>query len=123
MGKYLHDPIAYAAAHAGRVARLRARSYYWPAIYTNKNDRTIIYSTLVRIFREGKWYVVHLVYERAFDIDEPVVETIDNYLLLIERVHNIQYLFKLSPECVLDDLQDSEEKRMSDLLEQSIRRR
>lgn len=92
---------------------LKENSNPWPEIF--KHDEpgitpmgqktiTVYFSTLVRILRDDKWYLVHCVESY---VTKPIKD--DNYVLeimvaenklfgkLIRSVHNIQNLYIISP--------------------------
>lgn len=97
-----------------RIIELRAASDYWPQILykNNSGDDTIYASTLVRIFRDDRWYVVHCVDSQSVPIGSHNVE----YMLerMIFKVHLIQNFHIISERDEVDKLQISEQNRLKE---------
>ena len=80
-----------------RVAYLKAKSNYYPKIYTEIIDDTMFLSTLVRVFRGETWWKIHCVEaasQRMF---------IDPSILLSRfcgAVHRIQHLMVVDTNLV-----------------------
>lgn len=101
-----------------KIAELKRHSNYYPDIlihgYQEAGVVTEIYaSTLVRVHRDNKWYVVHCV--------DSVVPTSPNsesrlLLRLMNSVHNVQTLYQITGRFEdLDTLQISEAVRLAKL--------
>jgi len=98
------------------VKRLKDKSHYYPSVVTEIINNTIYVSTLVRVFRDGKWWKVHCVnsafHEMLFDASELMS-------LFCESVYKIQLFYIVNGRWDtfgryedLDECQLSEEERL-----------
>jgi hypothetical protein len=76
-----------------RVKRLKSKSHYYPRIYTEVEDGQMSLSTLVRIFREGKWWVVHVVESVTYPLNFDASMFLSRFC---GSVHRVQHLYKLT---------------------------
>ncbi len=111
-----------------RVASLRAKSKYYPELHFESephfsedvmpNTRTDFFiSTLVRVLRDGKWYVVHVaecsfVTTMTFHSERTIQYTINR---LIHQVCMVQLFYKLQENDKPEWNQQSEEDRLNPL--------
>lgn len=97
------------------IEALKKQSNYYPKIIRARKLYVTYYSTLVRIERDGKWYVVHCVESLSQTLK---VEEIYCLMRLIESVHKIQHLYKITDGKFeyLDPLQESEAERLTKAL-------
>lgn len=101
-----------------RISKLKRESNYYPSIlikeYPNDNPiyhKVIFASTLVRINRNDKWYIVHCV-ENI--IPTKVVDREELLLKIMKSVHKIQHLYQITGLYEdVDSLQESEVERIS----------
>jgi hypothetical protein len=109
-----------------RIAELKKYSYYYPSILIKNYDYipfpgsgrkllTVYASTLVRIKREEKWYIVHCV---ESVIPNNVTNEKDLLLKIMDSVHRIQNLYQIGSSGFqdIDILQISEEERLRNSL-------
>ncbi len=101
------------------VANLKQITPRYPEILNSYaiNINTVYLSTMVRIKREEKWYLVHCV-EKFIPLPDHEVECVETgYRRLIRSVHNIQYLYKVGTWMEdLDPDQRSEEERLREMM-------
>ena len=112
-----HKIIKEAMSFKQRILELKRDSSYYPSIlireYPNdhsKYKKVIFASTLVRIKRNGKYYIVHSV---ESIINTPNITKTELLLKLIDSVHKITHLYNLT--CKYDNidiLQEDEEIRL-----------
>ncbi len=76
-----------------RVKRLKSNSGYYPKIYSEIEDGAMYLSTLVRIFREEKWWVVHVVESVNYPLNFDASVFLSRFC---GSVHNVQHLYKLT---------------------------
>lgn len=108
------------------IAQLRKDSKYYPEIIIENYDSEFDFcgintfaSTLVRINKNGIWFVVHCVESLMRREDEGI-----HHLLfrLIKSVHNIQHLYKIpfmdekEGAFEIDILQQDEAERLQELM-------
>lgn len=120
VGKFVHAAISF----QNQVKRLKEKSSYFPLITTeytqdSSGDRMgIIYwaSTLVRIFRDGKWYIVHCA--ENICLNDNVSEA-DCLKRLMKSAYDTMHLYVLNDHRTMDGepqdedkLQISEEERL-----------
>lgn len=113
--------------HRQMIAYLRQNSKPWPEIFSvtksldmeerragvGRAPDTVWLSTLVRIQRDGKWYLVHHVQSLTGNVN---VEWL--YSKLVHEVHLTQTFYRVTgnPELeTLDPNQQSEEERLRDV--------
>ena len=112
--------IAFVREHNSRIASLKKESKYYPSVLikeypslTPREDKVFYLSTLVRIKRGGKYYVVHCVEDTASSPEE--IQRA--FLSLIDMVHKTQHLYKLTGRFEeLDTNQESEIERLTNLI-------
>lgn len=115
----LYEIIHKAEVFKAIIGQLKKESFYYPRIlikrYANENpsfenEFTIYASTLVRIERDKKWYIVHCV--ESIVPTQSVNETC-LLLKLMQSVHNIQVNYHITGQFEdLDTLQQSEPERL-----------
>jgi hypothetical protein len=76
-----------------RVKRLKSNSGYYPKIYSEIEDGAMHLSTLVRIFREGKWWVVHVVESASYPFNFEASIFLSRFC---GSVHKVQHLYQLT---------------------------
>ena len=105
-----------------KIEHLKKNSQYYPEIYSEVQDRypsvmstdiqDIYLSTLVRIKRDGTWYVVHCVEALQQRKYQPV-DILRFFSRFILSVHNIIHLYKITGTMEdVDELQIDEEERI-----------
>lgn len=112
--------VKEATSFRERIAELKEKSSYYPEVvieeYRNDHpeyDRVVFASTLVRIERDGKWYVVHCVENIV-----PMETTSEKHLLirLMDSVHKIQHLYRITGQFEdVDPIQKSETDRLIEI--------
>lgn len=126
MNDLLNKFVEKDAAIKNRIAELKKESGYYPKVlikpYREIGFVTELYaSTLVRIERDGIWYIVHCV-EWIVPNSQTVVSNL--LLRLMDSVYKIQCLYKIPNNVVnfngvpihdIDLLQISEIERLSTL--------
>jgi len=120
----INEIINNVASFREDVRLLKEKSSYYPSILEEvrvadvdtifETSETVL-STLVRVKREGKWYVVHCV-ERAFINDKTTVRHLYNKFIF--SVHQIQNLYKLTGDSRFEELDDNQEEESERLLKQ-----
>jgi hypothetical protein len=96
------------------TARLKANSSYYPNVYSEYINGEQYYSTLVRIKRDEKWYVVHCI--ETINTASPDWEKY-LFMRLMSSVHNIQNLYKINlKHADIDKSQQEECDRLRSLL-------
>lgn len=118
VGKFEEDIVNQVEERRKTIQSLKENSSYWPRVYKQKEivydplRREKVYlSSLVRILREGKWYIVHAV-EDCWTTEDSEIEY-KTFLRLCDSVHKITHLYKLCNHEDLDKLQISEEERFN----------
>ena len=100
------------ARFKAHTAKLKAISQYYPIIKQDVHDGSIFLTTLVRIERDGKWYIVHCVESFTPTKPEDFVQSFKNMMF---NVHQIQYLYQISGTMEdIDPLQQSEMDRLKE---------
>ena len=102
-----------------RVASLKKESPYYPSVIVREYERhhepynEIYISTLVRIERDGVWYVVHCL---ESGVETEYFNTEDILMQLQQSAYKIQHLYKLCGHEEIDKIQKSEKERLIEML-------
>lgn len=95
------------------VSELKKESDYYPQVLVKRYGSTLYSSTLVRINRDNKWYVVHCIESIV-----PTKDVTEKHLMLkmMESVYEIMFLYKTTGVFEeVDGLQQSEVDRLVEL--------
>jgi hypothetical protein len=121
----INEILNSAALSKQRIADLKSQSPYYPKVNIIEHpasyplnkvlplSKVLFASTLVRINRDNKWYIVHCV--ESVIVTKTVNEK--NLLLnLMESVHRIQNLYMITGYHEdIDSLQKSEAERLTNI--------
>lgn len=105
----------YANKFQHRIAILRKKSRYYPLVIMDRepdqdfNFESVALSTLVRINRDGIWYVVHCVEIGILNNDKVMQFLNDKFMT---SVHLIQNLYQL---CGIEEIDVSQEDEVERL--------
>ncbi len=115
MSKTFLDKIVHGVAERNKfIAILKSKSDYYPIIFEDILGDSTFYSTLVRIKRNDKWYVVHCV--ESFQIyDRPRDFYVKAFMLmLMNNVCKIQHLFIVDDNVVSSGFADLDKSQMDE---------
>lgn len=117
----IDNTIHPAKSHDQIIKDLKIESLYYPDVIIRRykpefNMSGVLYisyaSALMRVFREDKWYVVHVVKSMCRTINNSEREML---LLFMQDAHQIQNLYVLNGKFdELDLCQQSEYQRLTD---------
>lgn len=114
----INEILSQVANLRTHTAWLRTQSPYFPEMFIDKRtvDRRgeeTSYSTLVRIFRDEKWYTIHCVEKDYTNTPESIVKTLDRLYCM---AYMNMFLYRLTGDPiheVVDDLQIGEAERLA----------
>ena len=106
--------------HKKVVTSLKEISPIYPEVLNSwaVNIKTTYLSTLVRIQREGKWYLVHCLesFKAAPNYELQLRDVATGYQRLIRMAHNVQHLYMIGANMEdLDPDQRSEDERLREM--------
>jgi hypothetical protein len=94
--------------------QLREKSDYYPEVLILNKGQIVFFSTLVRIYREGQWMIIHCV----DSMDRETVHSPVRFALDFgARVYYIQHLYRPNGSLRdLDKLQEDETQRLENMM-------
>jgi hypothetical protein len=96
----IQEILAKVQGYKNRTAYLKSKSDYYPEVLchneTEEGLPILFLSTLVRIEREGKWYVVHHVESGIVD-GKYLSQEMLLMAKLVRAVHMTQNLYRIAP--------------------------
>jgi len=113
----MNEPNTKPLRYQKIVSELKKDSDYYPSVLIREYDSNhniykgaLFMSTLVRIERDGKHYIVHCVVS-MLNTSNAAMSNL--FLRLINSVHRITYLYEITGEFEdVDELQESEKDRL-----------
>lgn len=104
-------------SYAFFISQLKSESKVYPLILSKKIMNTLYLSTLVRIKRDNKWYLVHCAESIMVRPDSEIESTENIYKQLLKSIHLVQNLYKITGKYEdIDKCQLDEEDRLKKVM-------